>query len=254
MRCFDETRWVGGLRFGTWVKLVMLALGVSLATGSAQAADKYLHTPTEVPVEDTPAYRYANMTNREAFRELDARGIPYRRAHEPAPGVRAPIRLTGDLWGVSIRSALPESEWDTTIYNILDARLALALHDLCRILSQHDVEEVIHFTMYRHQGKSSEKYRFRHPGGLAIDFGAIRKKNGEWLSIGPHWPGQIGAKTCGPGARKLIGRRGRELMSILCEVADQRIFHYMLSPHYNEPHGDHLHLEIKPGVKWFIVH
>ncbi len=231
----------------------MLALVALLATASAGATNKYLERPKEVPMEDTPAFRYANMTNREAFRELDRRGIPYTRVRSDAPGVRAPIRLTGDLWGVLIHSSLPESEWESTIYNILDARLALALWDLCRILAQHDVVEVMHFTMYRHQGKSRRKYRFRHPGGLAIDLGAVKKRNGEWLSVGPHWPSQIGAKTCGAGARKLIGRRGRELMSILCEVADARIFHYMLSPHYDEPHSDHFHLEIKPGVKWFLV-
>ena len=113
--------------------------------------------------------------------------------------------------------------------------------------------ELLHFTMYRTPGKPEDRYGFRHPGGLAIDLGAVKKSNGEWLSVGPHWPSEIGAKTCGDGARKLLGRRGRELMSILCEVADQRIFHYMLSPHFDEPHSDHFHLEIKPGVKWFLV-
>jgi hypothetical protein len=230
--------------------LAATLIGVS---PGAQATSKYLEVPKEVGSEQTPAFRYANMSNREALRELDRRGIPYRRVTQPVDGVRAPIRLTGPLWGVDIRSSLPPEEWETTIYNILDARLGLALYDLCRVLSQHDVVELVHFTMYRIQGKHDGKPRFRHPGGLAIDFGAVKKKNGEWLSVGPHWTGQIGAKTCGNGARKLIGRRGRELMSILCEVADQRIFHYMLSPHFDEPHGDHLHLEIKPGVKWFLV-
>jgi hypothetical protein len=43
------------------------------------------------------------------------------------------------------------------------------------------------------------------------------------------------------------------LVSILCETSDQRVFHYMLSPHFNDEHHDHFHLEIKPGVKWFLV-
>jgi hypothetical protein len=226
---------------------------IAFAPSDGHARNKYLAMAREVSYERTPAYRYANMTNREALRELDRRGIPYKRVQEKVRGVRAPVRLTGELWGVHIRSSLPESEWETTIFNILDARLALALYDLCRVLSQHDVVEVMHFTMYRLQGKFTGKPRFRHPGGLAIDLGAMKKRNGEWLSVGPHWTSAIGAQTCGAGARKLIGRRGRELMSIMCEVADQRIFHYMLSPHFDEPHSDHWHLEIKPGVKWFLV-
>jgi hypothetical protein len=72
--------------------------------------------------------------------------------------------------------------------------------------------------------------------------------------VGPHWPAAIGARTCGEGARQLLPRRARELRSILCEASDQRLFHYMLSPHFNRDHDDHLHLEIKPATKWFLAH
>lgn len=209
--------------------------------------------PEEAAIEDSKAYVYANLSNDEAFRELDRRGIPYRKEPGPVRGVRAPIRLTGPLQGVSIRSTLPEAEWEQTIYNILDARLALALDDFCRILRAHDVVEVVHFTMYRSPKVSGDAPQFRHPGGLAIDVGALKKRNGEWLSVGPHWPSDIGQKTCGEGAKKLLSRRGRELMSIACEVYDQHIFHYTLSPHYDVDHADHWHMEIKPGVKWFLV-
>jgi hypothetical protein len=43
-------------------------------------------------------------------------------------------------------------------------------------------------------------------------------------------------------------------MSILCEAADERLFHVMLTPHFNAAHRDHWHLEIKTDVKWFLVH
>lgn len=234
-------------------RVVLALVSGLLLPQSLSAQNSYLEQVREMPLEETPAHRYANMSNREAFAELAARGIRYQRVREPVPGVRAPIRLVGRLRGVLIRSSLPETEWATTIYNILDARLALALDDLCRVLAAHDVVEVMHFTMYRKQGRDQSRYRYRHPGGLAIDLGAMRKSNGEWLSVGPHWPAQIGAKTCGQGARAVANRRGREIVSIACELSDQRIFHYMLTPHYDDPHSDHLHLEIKPGVKWFSV-
>lgn len=235
-----------------WLTTGTLCASV-LGSSPVQAHNRYLESPPETDAFTSPAYVYANMSNRDAFAELDRRRVPYVRLETAIRGVRAPIRLTGPIRGVAIHSTLPESEWDTTIFNILDARLALALDDLCRTLAQHDVVELLHFTMYRTPGKPEDRYGYRHPGGLAIDLGAVKKTNGEWLSVGPHWPSEIGAKTCGDGARKLLGRRGRELMSILCEVADQRIFHYMLSPHFDEPHSDHFHLEIKPGVKWFLV-
>ena len=228
-------------------------LGSVVASGDARASNRYLEFVPEETAAETPASRYANLTNRQAYAEVQRRGIPYRRVTE-APGVRAPIRLTGPLHGVTIHSSLPEAERADSPYEILDARLALALDDLCRILAVHDVVEVVHFTMYRPGGVSPKAQDLtRHPAGLAIDLGAIKKSNGEWLSVGIHWAEQIGAKTCGEGARKLKPRRGRELVSILCEAADQRLFHYMLSPHFNEAHHDHFHLEIKPHGNWFLV-
>jgi hypothetical protein len=26
-----------------------------------------------------------------------------------------------------------------------------------------------------------------------------------------------------------------------------------LTPHFDQAHADHLHMEIKPGVKWFLI-
>jgi hypothetical protein len=238
--------------FGLWGAV----LSTFVIVGSASARDKYLAAPPIDEVNSSPAYRYANLSNSEAYAELDRRQIPYVREPERVPGVRAPVRLHGKLHGVAIHSALPEEERSHSIYEVLDARLALALDDFCRILAVHDVVEAIHFTMYRPggtRGLASDKFLFRHPGGLAIDLGALRKRNGELLSVSPDWPGSIGSKTCGFDGRKLKSRRGRELMSILCEAADLRLFHYMLTPHFNRRHHDHLHLEIKPGVKQFLV-
>ncbi len=237
------------LPLATWLSLGLLVL---CNPTPVQAWNRYLEIPPGGEAQDSPAYRYANLSNEDALAELDRRHIGYQR-ESPTRGVRLPIRLRGLLNGVLIRSSLPEAEWATTPYNILDARLALALDDLTRVLRLHDVVEVVHFTMYRSPRSSGDAPQYRHPGGLAIDLGAIKKTSGEWLSVGPHWPGEIGAKTCGSGARKLVGRRGRELLSIACEVADLRIFHYMLSPHFDHAHDDHWHLELKPEVKWFLV-
>jgi hypothetical protein len=231
-------------------------LCASVLGSPASADNKYLEIPPPQQAEDTPAFRVANLSNAEAFAELDRRRIPYRREPGPVPGVRAPIRLAGPIRGVHIHSSLPEEERATTQFEILDARLAIVLDELCKILAVHDIVELVHFTMYRPAGThatDAEHAQTRHPGGMAIDVGAIRKRNGNWLSIGPHWEASIGSKSCGSEGRKLKPRRGRELISILCEAADQRIFHYMLSPHFDANHDDHLHLEIKPGVRWFLV-
>lgn len=248
LRPVRVTRW---LRLSVGTGLIALSL-----TAQTRASNRYLEVPQADEATSSRAYHYANLTNEQAFAELDSRGIEYVRVTDKMPGVRAPIRLRGRLHGVWIHSVLPPEERATTPFEILDARLALALDDFCCILSHHDIVEVVHFTMYRPAPDFREdpnSPQTRHPGGMAIDVGALKKKNGDWLAVGPHWPASIGAKTCGEGARHLVSRRGRELMSIVCEAADQRVFHYMLTPHFNEEHHDHFHLEIKPAVKWFLV-
>ena len=234
-----------------------LAAALVLCTPSGVRADnKYLEIPPKAEALASPAYRYANLADAEARAALDARRIPYELAEPPPPGVRLPIRLVGPLHGVTVHSALPPEERRDSPFEILDARLALALDDFCRILSQHDVVEVVHFTMYRPPGatpKDRAGPQPRHPGGLAIDVGALRKRGGRWLSVGAHWPASLGARTCGRGARRILDAAGRELQSIVCEAHDQRVFHYVLTPHFDRAHADHLHLEIKPSVEWFLV-
>lgn len=248
------------VRSATWRSRSSLAAALcaaaALLSGPALASNPYLVIPAPSEAKSSRAYRYANLSNEEAYAELQARGIPFEHARPPLPGVRAPIRLTGPLHGVTVHSSLPAAERRASPFEILDARLALALDDFCEILARHDVVELVHFTMYRPSvvlPTDAGAPQPRHPGGLAVDVGGLRKRSGRWISVGPHWPSKIGAKTCGPGALEYKSRPTRELVSIVCETADLRIFHYMLTPHFNELHADHLHLEIKPEVKWFLV-
>lgn len=391
----------------------------------ALALSPYLEKPDPSEAMKTPAYRYANMTDDEAYAELDRRGILYSREKSVA-GVRAPIRLTGRLHGVLIRSVLPPEERATSMFEILDARLALALDDFSVILASHDVEEVVHYTMYRpnvpkpgeegdedaagdekdhahgkggapdkagngghvshvstpgkkkpgqtvdkkatkpgkdpkHAGHAekpskpkqkqpgalevgkritivvgddgdednvaafdlttgedlldpveggdgakapaaSTKKRApvasrttgrarakkatatkstrivtasgkstaetgadddkprgkwappgtRHPAGLAIDVGILKKKDGTTLSVAGHFDGKIGAQTCGKGAPMPTDEKALELHRIVCEAHDAGIFTYTLTPNFDVAHKDHFHMEIKPGVTWFL--
>ena len=69
-----------------------------------------------------------------------------------------------------------------------------------------------------------------------------------------HFRGQIGDKTCGSDVKTPDSPEARELRSIVCESADLGIFTYVLTPNFNAAHADHYHMEIKPGVRWFLTH
>lgn len=354
-----------------------LALAAAAATPSAASAfSPYLVVPDPAIAEATPAYRYANMTDAEALAEVDRRGILYQQL-EDVPGVRAPIRLTGRLHGVYVHSSLPPDRRVTSPFEILDARLALALDDFCAVLERHEIDEITHFTMYRpnvarprapevvaaraHKKPAGARPRpnaqpgkerlpaalpslgkgavdrkkshghapsgakqkageapskpapsvtkhakkhahpahphpapaahpheahphkahgsrapvavkrvakresglhkttwaapgTRHPAGLAIDVGMLHKRDGRWISVARDFHGRIGAKTCGDGAPMPNNALAVELRALVCESAALGIFTYVLTPDYNAAHADHMHMEIKPGVKWFLTH
>jgi hypothetical protein len=40
----------------------------------------------------------------------------------------------------------------------------------------------------------------------------------------------------------------------VCEASDLGVFTYVLTPNYDAAHVDHFHMEIKPGVRWFLYH
>lgn len=375
---------------------VLVFAGAVLDPGITRASDPFLNVPDPTFAQSTAAYRYANMTNDEALAELDRRGLPYVRV-DPEPGVRVPIRLTGRLHGVLIHSGVAPSQRASSPFEILDARLALALDDFTAILEKHDIDEIEHFSMYRPStprtatapkqhapalaasakpsvvpakpsadkppankvatrgktnlivkpvakakpqappagakkpvistgnkpqpktngaslGKSglgpktsgltvekgakqkgagvveetvpTEKQvelvrmpvtadtpattaqatqststtpvitpgETRHPGGLAIDVGKLRKKDGTWILVATHFHGKIGDRACGPDAPVPENDEARELRALVCDAMDKHLFTYVLTPNYNAAHADHFHMEIKPGVKWFMVH
>lgn len=377
--------------------LGLIAAAFALARPApARALSPYLVIPEPGVAEATPAFRYANMSDAEAFAELDQRKILYTKL-DHVPGVRAPVRLTGRLHGVYVHSSLPPEQRVTSMFEILDARLLLALDDFAAILERHEIDEVIHFTMYRPnvapptphevedepeakragkptpaippgpgkgaalapltvtvsgrsrassggltrtplakgagavkqkaapggdkpmimvtappakapakgsikasapgnvkapaasaaktpapsaaEGKLGSAARpksgpvahrdphpgglhqttwappgTRHPAGLAIDVGLVHKKDGRWLSVAQNFHGYIGARTCGEGAFVPEAPEARELHALVCEASDKSVFTYVLTPDYNAAHADHFHMEIKPGVRWFLYH
>ncbi len=201
-----------------------------------------------------PALRYAALDGAACLTELKKRGVAFTPA-APSDGVDAPIRLAGKLHGVDVHGFDPPAKRATSVWEILDCRLALALDDLALILANHDVVEAVHMSMYRPSAKGSKAKPARHDAALAIDLGFVVKKDGSKLRVLEDWHGGIGAKTCGKGAGPWPAtKEALELRAILCEAAEAQLFNVVLTPNYNKPHENHFHLEVTRGVKWFLVH
>jgi hypothetical protein len=220
------------------VKLALLAL--VLATRVATA-------------DDVPAVRYAAMSQDECEAELTARKIPFTR--ETAKGVLAPVRLSGPLHGVTFRTNLREAARATTIWEIADCRLVLALDDFAAILETHDIVEVRHYSMHRAAPKTwpDDKIGAQHIGGLALDAAHFIKRDGSALDVLADFKGRRGRKVCGKGAGKGRTPAARELRELVCGAADAGLFNVILTPNFNRAHRNHFHLEVTSGVRWQMV-
>ena len=223
--------------------LVILALLVSMV-GVAHAGNPYAYQP--VAVETTRAYQYAQMSDGFCLAELRERKVPFERV-DALGGIALPIRLTGKLRGVAFKQqqALP-------LGSVLDCRLALALDDFAAMLAGQDVVEVGFISLYRPGRKQPG---VRHPAGRAIDVTSVKLKNKRTFTVHNHFLGKVGHQTCGRGAAppRIDHRGARKWRSIVCQLDAMRSFNLILTPNYDRGHRDHLHLEVRSGIRWFLT-
>jgi hypothetical protein len=203
-----------------------------------------------------PATRYAAMDAPRCLAELAHRGVTFSPVPQ-APGVRIPVRLRHPVGGVLYRSDSPQHVRDSGPYDVFDCRLALSLHDLSKVLRAHDIDEVRIYSAWR-PAKLGGHEPLRHAAGLAVDVARLGKRVSPhservWLRVERDFGGRIGAPVCGTAAALLASAEARELRSIACEVADQHLFTSILTPNYNWAHRNHIHLEITPEVRWYLL-
>lgn len=209
-----------------------------------------------------PSVQYGSLDEAACLAELRARKVTFQAVPE-ARGVRAPVRLPKDVGGVVYRTEVPAPERPNNPHDVFDCRLVLALHDFSRILSAHDVSEVLIFSAWRPPPSSwpEGKEATRHPGALAIDIRVLRKKpvppsdKPVDIVVQKQWKAALGRAPCGKGASPILPStpEAKALRSIVCQAVDQHLFTSVLTPNYNRAHHNHVHLEVTPGAKWHLT-
>jgi hypothetical protein len=234
----------------TPLRLAASALAaVALATAVAWAGNPQVVFPPHP--ERMRAVRYAAEDAEACTAELGVRGIPFGSAPK-VPTIDTPVRLTGPLRGVVFELHHP------TVPNpkdgpIMDCRLLLALDDLAIVASDLGIARVRYNSLYR--GTWVQRRGWRHAAGVAIDVVELVKKNGERLNVLADYHGHgIHSKTCGPDAAPLPKQpRAKELRAFVCALDASGSFNLILTPHYDGRHQDHLHLEVRRDIKWFLT-
>ena len=236
----------------------IVALGAVTATTVAYAGNPYAYEPAAP--ETTRANQYASMSAALCLAELTERGVPFERVSSPR-GIETPLRLTGPIRGVRYSQSYGR-ELDPARRRhsgrrvqpgtVLDCRLGLALDDFSRVLAKHAVVQLEYLSMYR---PGHMRPGVRHPAGRAIDVATLTLADGTLYSVRRHFFGRAGAQTCGIGADEPTREHpgARLWREIVCELDLLRSFNLVLTPNYDWGHRDHLHLEVRSAIRWFLT-
>jgi hypothetical protein len=205
--------------------------------------------PLPVPgfAPDAPALRIANLSPAACRAELARRTLPVKRFGGATPGIATAVRLTGPLGGVRFLAPGGKSP-----YGLLDCRLALLIDELAPLLAEHGVSAVRADNFYRPRAHLPGRRRTpsQHAHGLAIDVTGFVLTDGRTLDVEREWPADIGAPACGPEARASAPTDAAiALRNLVCEVARRGFFHDVLTPNYDRAHRNHIHMDIKRGVR-----
>lgn len=165
-----------------------------------------------------------------------------------APGVPWPIRLKGEVHGVSF-----EQQDHSPQHAILDCRLAMALSAWAPQLRRAGVKRVEYYSMYRPGARIAGSGGVSgHAHGMAIDAARFALQNGKTADVLEDWEGRTRGEAPCP-LRSDEAREARLLRSVTCSAAERKLFQVVLTPHYNHAHDNHVHLEVKPDVNWTYV-
>jgi hypothetical protein len=177
---------------------------------------------------------------------LRDRGVAFQRVPaDEAPGVEQPIRVVSALGGVRIVSRGSD---ETSPHAIADCRLALAILAWAPALRARGIARIEHASIYRPGARVRGTRRISgHAHGLAIDAVVFVLDDGARLPVLDAWVDRArGADPC--AERGDDDLQTARLRGAICAAVQQDLFQVVLTPHHDEAHANHVHLEIRPGL------
>lgn len=175
-------------------------------------------------------------------------GVAYKSPPRSAAGaIDWPIMLAGPIDGIRVHGS-GKADAPT---NYLDCRLAGRLLAWAPLLRAKGVVGLEHYSMYRSDSVVSATNKpSGHASGRAIDVAKFELSDGRVLSVEGDWTNRTrGGDPCRSWPDDDDGRLMRELV---CEAAARGLFQIVVTPHHNDAHGNHVHLEFDPqgGELW----
>ena len=232
-----------------FLPIISLLALVSLGAPAKSHAGNPLVVFPERP-ERLRALRYHAEDSEQCLAELALREVPFARGPK-VPTIDTPVRSTGPLRGVVFEMHHPSARHPRG-GPVMDCRLLLALDDLSVVAADRGVARVRFNSI--HRGRWVQRRGWRHAAGVAIDIVEIVMKDGEALNVLRDFDGHgIGSRTCGAAAPTPHKAKARALREFVCAIDALGSFNLILTPHYDRRHKDHLHLEVRRSIDWFLT-
>ncbi len=204
----------------------------------------------DLPVAGTPALPDpASLEADACFALLDQHGVRYRRVRgdEAAEGY---LTLDGPIAGIEV-----EFVGRSAVHARMDCRVAEAILAWAPDLRALGVHRLRHLSIYRPGAVVETTGRpSGHAGALAMDLRYFDFDDGRTLDVLADW----GDRThdADPCPAELYAERdpSPEIRALICAAVERGLFLTVITPHHDDPHQNHVHLEVVPGVDWRFVH
>jgi hypothetical protein len=224
---------------------------------ASHRAETVTATPDAVPVDPShdgtlPRGRAVGRLTPEACEAvLRSEGVPFEREVTDAtqPAVEQPIRLGGPLRGLVIRSHGGD---ESSIHSVIDCRLAVALLGWADEVRAAGFVAIEHVSIFRPGARVARTHRpSGHSHALALDALRFVRSDGTFFSVLDDWSARDrGTDPCltydEPEASAAVRR-------LVCSAATSETFQVVITPHHDDAHANHVHLEIVPGVDWTVA-
>ena len=162
-------------------------------------------------------------------------------AHED---VDAAVIPNGPIAGISL-----DFNGQRRLSRIMDCRLLLAIHAWAPRLRALGVRRIRHLSALRPNARvQTTGRRSGHATALAFDPRFFVFDDGHSFDVLEDWDNrERGANMCEPKAES---EASAQIRSAVCAAIAGELFQVVVSPHHNDAHQNHLHLEIVPGAPW----
>jgi hypothetical protein len=139
------------------------------------------------------------------------------------------------------------------VHEVMDCRLVVALLKWAPSLRSAGVRKIRHLSVYRPDARVAASGKpSGHALALAIDVRFVELDDGRTLDVLTDWGNRTrGVMPCDEGVGESDPQP--ELRKLTCEVVGEQLFQTVITPHRDELHENHVHLEIVPGVEWTFV-